>query len=83
MEEWRYNSTILDFWCRRVVSFTHRQLYSRRRSQGTHWIGDSLGRRAGQYFVEKTKLWCPSRAVQPVGCRYTDCVIPAIHALLT
>jgi hypothetical protein len=55
--EWKYSSTILDFdarW-RRVVSFTPRPLYPRRRALRAHWIRSCVNPRAGLDTVEKRK----------------------------
>jgi hypothetical protein len=79
---WRYRSTILDLgtrW-RWVVIFTHRPLYLRGKSPGTHWVEGWVGRRAGLDAVENRTIltW----AVRPVACRYTDWAIPTPNTAL-
>jgi len=39
-----------------VVSFTHRPLYPRERTRGTHWIGGWVGPSAGLDTVVKRKI---------------------------
>jgi hypothetical protein len=68
----------LDTSWRRVVGFTPRPLYSRGNGPRTHWIGGSVGPRAGLDYMERENS-SPYRypnsdtsVVQPVASRYTD-----------
>jgi hypothetical protein len=63
-----------------VVSFTPGEITPK-----PHWIGGSVGARAGLDVVGKRNISCPykvsnphSSAVQPLGHRYTDCGILAL-----
>jgi hypothetical protein len=77
MGDWRYSPTILDLGTRWkwVVHFKPQTLYHRGRVPGTHWIGGSVGPKAGMDAVEQTDISSPCRestpAVQPVARRYT------------
>jgi hypothetical protein len=46
-------------------SVTHRQLYPQKRATGTHWIGGSVGPRAGLDAVMKRKIPSPCRHSNP------------------
>jgi hypothetical protein len=85
--EWRYSSThsltsVLDggeWSASRLVHFT-----PRKRTPGTHWIGDWVGPSTIQDAVMKSKIPSPRREsnprttiVQPVTSRYTDLAITA------
>jgi hypothetical protein len=56
--------------------FTHKET-----ATGTHWIGVSVGPRAGLEAVEEIKVPAPacnrSPVIQCAALCYTDCAIPA------
>jgi hypothetical protein len=56
--EWRCSSSIFDLvirW-RNVVSFKPVPLNTQKIASGTHWMGGSVGRRAGPDSMEKRKI---------------------------
>jgi hypothetical protein len=85
MGEWRYNSTILDLGTRWLwmVSFTHRPLYSRRKTS-LYPLDRKLGGPHNRVWTlwRRDKYFAPSGnrtpAAQPVAHRYTDWAIPSL-----
>jgi hypothetical protein len=85
MGEWRYSFIILNLGirCTWVVRFTPRPLYPWGKRPGTNWIGGWVGPRVGLGAVEKRKICCPYRKLNPnslsvqlVTQRYRDWVNP-------
>jgi hypothetical protein len=65
--KWRYSSTILilnSSW-KWVVSFTHLQLYPRKRAPGIHWMGVRVGLRVNLDTIQMRNFSCPGRKSNP------------------
>jgi hypothetical protein len=78
--EWRYSFAILHLRSRFrwAVSFVPHPLYSRERAPNTHWIGGSVGPRAGLDTVEISLLPLPGIEPQFPARRSTDWAISAL-----